>query len=181
MLGVRWLLCCLPTLGMGQTSIGPSPAAPAAGKGSEHTWVSSDTSANARHFVATCLTLANPERLLPQGKRVTPLPTHATVALQYYPLTRMHPTGCSGVYAYRLFSETWKSPLLRDKNGQHYSIFHYFVLTGGQLTVFNTRDVAANERKFEQLAPSLCKELNLRPATVDSLKQCLGHGYVNQY
>ena len=178
---VRWLLCCLPTLAWGQGAVVPRPAGPIAAKGSKYTWVSSDTSATARQFVARCLPPANPDGLVPQGKRPTPLPAQATVAIQYYPLTRVRPTSCAGVYAYRLFAEAWKSPLLRDGAGHRYSIYHYFVLTGGRLTVFNTRDAAANERKFAQIVPSLRKELNLGPATLDSLKQRLLLGYVNQY
>ena len=55
------------------------------------------------------------------------------------------------------------------------------MLADGHLTVFNTRDRAANERTFAQIAPSLRKELQVGPATLDSLQRQLVRGYVKYY
>ena len=68
---------------------------------------------------------------------------------------------------------------MRDNSGQHFSFHNYFVLADGYLTVFYTRDRAANERTFAQIAPSLRKELQVGPATLDSLQRQLVRGYVN--
>jgi len=148
-----WLWCCLPTLAWGQGAVAPNPAGPAGAKGTAYTWVSSDTSATARQFVARCLTPANPDGLVPHGKRATPLAAHDTVAIECHRLTRTPAAGCAGWYAYRLLSQAWAVPHLRDHSGQHFSFHNYFVLADGHLTVFNTRDRAANERLRKSRRP----------------------------
>ena len=70
---------------------------------------------------------------------------------------------------------------MRDNSGQHFSFHNYFVLADGHLTVCSTRDRAANERTFAQIAPSLRKELQVGPATLDSLQHQLVRGYVKYY
>ena len=174
----------MPTLTWGLGAVAPrpaEPAGPARAKGTAYTWVSSDTSATARQFVARCLAPANPDDLVPHDKRATPLAAHDTVAIECHRLTRTPLRGARGWYAYRLFSQAWAVPHLRDHSGQHFSFHNYFVLADGHLTVCNTRDRAANERTFAQIAPSLRKELQMGPATLDSLQRQLVRGYVKYY
>ena len=52
---------------------------------------------------------------------------------------------------------------------------------GGCSWLLGTRDRAANERTFAQIAPSLRKELQMGPATLDSLQLLLVRGYVKYY
>ena len=97
------VLFAYPRLGPGGGC--PAPCRAGRAKGTAYTWVSSDTSATARQFVARCLAPANPDGLVPHDKRATPLAAHDTVAIEFHRLTRTPAAGCVGVYAYRLFSQ----------------------------------------------------------------------------
>ena len=125
-----------------------------------------------RQTMAKCLCDKDINELLP--KSAVDSLENIKVSIDYHVDIKEN-ASCDGIYYYRLFSNQWKTPLIRGKEGK-LSRYNYFVILKGQLIVFNTVDEARNSKLFGRYEGDLVAKFGSQK--VKQVKENLIRGYI---